>query len=307
MPNIRGMQGVPARLVKLYPKADFKRIISERCKFCDGGFCEKQLMRCMYINKQCMCGYFAPTNKLTFAELIKIPEEWFVKKYLEEIYNRRKELGNPNILGTYIDNVFQENKRFDDRDIAEIWVCALLEFVENAPQNVIESKIRKFTPAPKEIKKIAGIKNKPKEDKKCKNCGNKTIGMQDYCANCRQMGYGAKDKNSNVSKASNIMNNENARNIDQLSPSQYEIFMQCKSTAGCWFIVNYLKDVQKHYNELQDMDYKKNYAKNIFLETRRDCKVKNTLTRVNCMIRLVKYGLVDYAYNYAINSRWELY
>lgn len=307
MPNIRGMQGVSASLQKIYPKADFKRLPSKRCIFCDSGFCVKQQMRCMYINKQCMCSYFAPTNKLTFNELLKIPEEWFTKKYLEEIYNSRKELGNPNILGTYIDNVFQINKKFGDRDIAEKWVCALLEFVGNAPQNVVESEIRKFTPTPKETKKIAEIKNKPKEDKKCKNCGNKTIGMQDYCANCRQMGYGVESKTSNVSDASNITNNENACNIEQLSPSRYEIFMQCKRTAGCWFIVNYLKDVKEHYNELQDMDYKKNYAKSIFLETGRDCKVENTLTRVNCMIRLVKEGLTDHAYNYAINSRWELY
>lgn len=89
-----------------------------------------------------------------------------------------------------------------------------------------------------------------------------------------------------------------------LNKEQQKIFTQCKKTAGCWFIVKYIKDIEKKYNEFLDMTYKRNYAKKIYEESKRDCSIDNTIIRINCMLRLIRYNLVEYAYGYAINSNW---
>lgn len=91
---------------------------------------------------------------------------------------------------------------------------------------------------------------------------------------------------------------------EKISENQYKIFLQCKKTAGCWFIVGYLRDIEENYDKLMDMDFKRNYANTIFHKIGRDCRVENTIVRINCMLRLIDNGLADYAYNYAINSNW---
>lgn len=297
----------------LKKKNNTKTLVCEDCKFYDNGFCTKQDMKCYYPNKT-KCDIFELDMNKNVMLLLDIPEKWFIQKYLGMVLKYKDKLNDTTIKDKFTQTIFQKEKKFSDYNTAEEWVDALVEFVENMQAQAVEKIIQNLTNKPKEkptIQKAIPIKT----NKICNICGVRpTILEQDICPQCKQK---VNNSSNHQPITEDLENDELTRTLIELlekakqierkvskNTSLEEIFTQCKKSAGCWFIVRYLKDIEANYDKFDDLDYKKRYAQKIFEEAGRDCKVENTMVRVNCMLRLVKYGLVERAYDYAINSNF---
>lgn len=298
----------------LKKKNNTKTLVCEDCKFYDNGFCIKQEMKCYYPNKT-QCNIFELDMSKNVILLLDIPEKWFVQKYIGLISEYIDQLKDASIKGELTQKIFQEEKYFNDYDTAEEWVDALVEFVENMPKPAVEKVIKNLQNKPKEKPIIQKITPPTKTIKLCKVCGVRaTILEQDICPQCKQkMQYSfntemgtqnTEDDGLTGALIELLLKEKQEEKKISKNTSLEAIFMQCKKSAGCWFIVKYLKDIEANYDKFDDMDYKKNFALKIFLEAGRDKRVENTMVRVNCMLRLVENGLVERAYNYAINSRY---
>ena len=298
----------------LKKKNSSKTLVCEDCKFYENGFCKKQEMKCHYQNKT-KCDIFELDMNKNIILLLEVPEKWFTQKYLAIIHKYINKLSNSVTKENFSQKVFQFEKQFNDYDTAKEWIDALVEFVEKTSTPAIEKIIENFKGKPKEKPTIQ--KATPfKAITLCKLCGVRaTILGQDVCPQCKQK---TEDNSTNETITPNSEDDELTKELIELlekakqmekkmnkNTASEAIFMQCKKSAGCWFIVRYLKDIEANYDKFDDMDYKKRYAQRIFKEAGRDCKVENTMVRVNCMLRLVKYGLVEKAYNYAINSNFH--
>ena len=255
------------------------------CKFWDDGFCSKQQMKCYYQNKR-GCDFFELDLSKNILILLDTPDTWFTQKYLQIVLDKFQQLEQEQYLQTFISEVFLNEKNIPDRTTTEIWIDALVSLTRVLPKEAIEKIIKNVQN--KTSKNSVVVKPEILQNTKtCKICNmNPTLFNQDICFVCKKT-------NENLSSSPRKINS-----------SLQKIFEQCKKTAGCWFIVTYIKDVEQNYDKLQDIDFKKNYARKIYHETHRDCDVKNTIVRVNCMLRLVENGLTEYAYDYAINSKW---
>ncbi len=293
-----------------------KTLLCKDCKFYDNGLCSKQEMKCYFTDKT-QCDIFELDMNVNAMLLLNVPEVWFTKKYLSIIYKNINKLKDPHIKEIFTKNIFKKEKRFETYDIAEEWVNALFEWSEKTPTTTIEATIKKLQSKPTNRPTIQKTYTPIKPTKICKVCGVRpTILNQDICVQCKQKKESLKTKFESGEEAfvssDNTLNRELVDLLEKAKQNEHsnktqsleKIFIQCKKTAGCWFIVNYIKDIEANYDKFADMTYKTNYAKKIFEETSRDCKPENTLVRVNCMLRLVRYGLVDRAYDYAINSRY---
>lgn len=297
----------------LKKKNSSKTLVCEDCKFYENGFCKKQEMKCHYQNKT-KCDIFELDMNKNIILLLEVPEKWFTQKYLAIIHKYINKLNNSVTKENFSQKVFQLEKQFNDYDTAKEWIDALIEFVEKTSTPAIEKIIENFKEKPKEKPTI----QKPtptKTTKLCNICGvRQTILGQDICTQCKHKTNEVSTNEEPVQHSEDdkltkelIELLEKAKQMEKKmnkNTASEAIFMQCKKSAGCWFIVRYLKDIEANYDKFDDMDYKKNYAMKIFLEANRDKSVKNTMVRVNCMLRLVENGLVDRAYDYAINSRY---
>lgn len=87
----------------------------------------------------------------------------------------------------------------------------------------------------------------------------------------------------------------------KITKEQFEIAYK---SAGAWFVVENIKEIEENIDKLSHATFKRDYIKKLFDNGNGpDSKLSGTSTRINCLIRIVKGGYTEEALRKAATSK----